>query len=60
MHLGGNVKVTVSASGALEVDRQSLHASKAYQEQVNALARIVAEGIGAAPSHKNDQQPNKG
>ena len=50
VHLGGHVKVTVSTSGAVEVDRQSLHASKAYQAQVEALEKIVAKGIGKAPS----------
>jgi hypothetical protein len=48
--LSGNVKVTVSTSGAVEVDRESLHASKAYQAQIRALERIVAKGVGRAPS----------
>ena len=60
VHLGGHVKVTVSTSGGVEVDRQSLYASRAYQEQVEALKRIVAEGIGKAPSPQMNCSTDKG
>ena len=58
--LSGNVKVTMSTSGAVEVDRESLHASKAYQAQIRALERIVAKGVGRAPNPPKDSQNDKG
>jgi hypothetical protein len=58
--LSGNVKVTMSTSGAVEVDRESLHASKAYQAQIRALERIVAKGVGRAPNPSEGQPERQG
>ena len=58
--LSGNVKVTVRTSGAVEVDRESLYASKPYPAQIRALERILAKGVGRAPNPPKDSQNDKG
>jgi len=58
--LSGNVKVTVRTSGAVEVDRESLYASKPYPAQIRALERIVAKGVGRAPITPKDSHSDKG
>lgn len=45
------VKVLVNTDGSVDVDRNSLYASKDYQKQVEALKRIVEKRVGyAGPS----------
>lgn len=42
------VKVLVNTDGSVDVDRNSLYASKDYQRQVEALKRVVEKRIGCA------------
>lgn len=56
-----DVKVSCSISGGFEVDRESLHGSEGYKDQVEALGKIVRDGLGAAPGVRSvEDSPNCG